>query len=103
MANPEIIPCTPFLGERSPTSALIHDMLDHLCYGFGLSGHRNEAMAPAQLGSRTSTDIKSDLGQMVACGNFHVQQQPEIAHPVDMIGVGRTSRFVGIVTHAITA
>ena len=70
MANPEIIPCTPFLEERSPTSALIHDMPDHLCYGLGLSGHRNEAMAPTQPGSRTNTDIKSDLEQMVACGNF---------------------------------
>ena len=71
--------------------------------GLGSAGTVMKLWAPAQLGSRTSTDIKSDLEQMVACGNFHVQQQPEIAHPVGMIGVGRTSRFVGIVTHAITA
>ncbi|MBN6741178.1 hypothetical protein JKG47_11660 [Acidithiobacillus sp. MC6.1] len=63
--DPEIIACTPFHGDKIPTSVLIHDILDHFLCGFGPSGHRNEAMALAQLGSRAGSDIIPDLTQMV--------------------------------------
>ena len=63
--DPEIIASTPYHGEKIATSVLIHDMLDHYLSGFGPSGHRNEAMALTQLGSRTGTDIGPDFAQMV--------------------------------------
>ena len=63
--DPEIIASTPYHGEKIATSVLIHDMLDHYLSGFGPSGHRNEAMALTQLGSRTDTDIEPDFAQMV--------------------------------------
>jgi len=63
--DPEIIASTPYHGEKIATSVLIHDMLDHYLSGFGPSGHRNEAMALTQLGSRTDTDIGPDFAQMV--------------------------------------
>lgn len=63
--DPEIIASTPYHGEKIATSVLIHDMLDHYLSGFGPSGHRNEAMALTQLGSRTNTDIEPDFAQMV--------------------------------------
>lgn len=71
--DPEIIASTPYHGERITTSVLIHDMLDHYLSGFGPSGHRNEAMALTQLGSRTGADIRRDFEQMIdediLCGN----------------------------------
>ena len=63
--DPEIIASTSYHGEKIATSVLIHDMLDHYLSGFGPSGHRNEAMALTQLGSRTDTDIGPDFAQMV--------------------------------------
>jgi hypothetical protein len=63
--DPEIIASTRETGERIPTSVLIHDLLDHLLSGFAMSGHRAEAMALAQLGLRTGSDVRSDYEQMV--------------------------------------
>ncbi len=40
-------------------------MLDHLLSGFGISGHRSEAMALTQLNLRTGSDIRPDYEQMV--------------------------------------
>lgn len=63
--DPEVIASTAFPGESIPTSVLIHDILDHLISGFGPSGHRNEAMALAQLQLRTGSYIRPDLEQMI--------------------------------------
>lgn len=63
--DPEIIASTSFPGTNIPTSVLIHDVLDHLVSGFGLSGHRNEAMALMQLHLRTGSDIRPDIEQMI--------------------------------------
>ena len=43
----EVVACTSYTGQKSQTSVLIHDLLDHLVSGFWLSGYRNEARATA--------------------------------------------------------
>jgi hypothetical protein len=43
----------------------IHDILDHFLSGFGVSGHRSEAMALIQLSKRTGSDPGSDYEQLV--------------------------------------
>jgi len=65
LADPEIIASTRETGDRIPTSVFVHDVLDHLLSGFAPSGHRAEAMALAQLGERTDSDIRGDYEQMV--------------------------------------
>lgn len=61
----QVIASTAYTGEKVPTSVLVHDILDHFISGFGFSGHRNEAMATAQLGLRTGTEIRSSYLLMV--------------------------------------
>lgn len=61
----QVIASTSYTGEKIPTSVLVHDILDHYICGFGFSGHRNEAMAVAQLGLRTGTEIRSSYALMV--------------------------------------
>ncbi|MHB8697699.1 MAG: hypothetical protein ACYC9J_06630 [Sulfuricaulis sp.] len=61
----QVIASTSYSGEKIPTSVLVHDVLDHYISGFGFSGHRNEAMATAQLGLRTGTEIRSSYALMV--------------------------------------
>lgn len=61
----KVIASTSYAGEKIPTSVLVHDILDHFISGFGFSGHRNEAMATAQLGLRTGTEIRSSYALMV--------------------------------------
>jgi hypothetical protein len=65
IGDPTIIASTRETGAKIPTSVLIHDMLDHLLSGFGISGHRSEAMALTQLNMRTGSDIRPDYEQMV--------------------------------------
>ncbi|HEC83675.1 MAG: hypothetical protein DRR08_00815 [Candidatus Parabeggiatoa sp. nov. 2] len=65
IGDPAIIASTRETGAKIPTSVLIHDMLDHLLSGFGISGHRSEAMALTQLSLRTGADIRPDYEQMV--------------------------------------
>lgn len=65
IGDPLIIASTRETGDRIPTSVLVHDTLDHLLSGFGLSGHRAEAMALCQLGLRTGSDIRPDYRQLV--------------------------------------
>ncbi|RKZ86768.1 MAG: hypothetical protein DRR19_14490 [Candidatus Parabeggiatoa sp. nov. 1] len=65
IGDPVIIASTRETGAKIPTSVLIHDMLDHLLSGFGISGHRSEAMALTQLHLRTGSDIRPDYEQMV--------------------------------------
>lgn len=60
-----VIASTAYTGGNIPTSVLIHDIVDHYLCGFGLSGHRDEAMALIQLRERTGTDIEPDYAQMV--------------------------------------
>lgn len=61
----QVIASTSYAGEKIPTSVLVHDILDHYISGYGFSGHRNEAMATAQLGLRTGTEIRSSYVLMV--------------------------------------
>ncbi len=60
-----VIASTVYTGEKVPTSVLVHDVLDHYISGFGFSGHRNEAMATAQLGLRGGAEIRSSYLLMV--------------------------------------
>ncbi|NNJ95829.1 MAG: hypothetical protein HKP12_01560 [Gammaproteobacteria bacterium] len=65
IGDPEIIASTRETGQRINTSVFIHDILDHLLSGFGVSGHRSEAMALIQLSKRTGSDPGSDYEQLV--------------------------------------
>ncbi|MCW8935920.1 MAG: hypothetical protein OQK98_14445 [Gammaproteobacteria bacterium] len=63
--DPEIIASTRETGQRINTSVFVHDILDHFLSGFGVSGHRSEAMALIQLAKRTGSDPEPDYEQMV--------------------------------------
>ena len=65
IGDPAIIASTRETGQRITTSVFIHDILDHFLSGFGVSGHRSEAMALRQLFKRTGSDPRSDYEQMV--------------------------------------
>ncbi len=65
IGEPSVIAATAEHGERIPTSVLVHDILDHHLCGFGIGGHRNEAMALMQLASRTGADPRQDFRQIV--------------------------------------
>jgi len=63
--DPEIIASTRETGQKINTSVFVHDILDHFLSGFGVSGHRCEAMALIQLSKRTHSDPEPDYEQMV--------------------------------------
>ncbi len=65
IGEPSVIAATAEHGTRVPTSVLVHDILDHHLSGFGIGGHRNEAMALIQLASRTGADPRVDFRQIV--------------------------------------
>ena len=65
IGDPEIIASTRETGQRINTSVFIHDILDHFLSGFGVSGHRSEAMALIQLSKRTGSDPAPDYEQLV--------------------------------------
>lgn len=65
IGDPEIIASTRETGQKINTSVFIHDILDHFLSGFGVSGHRSEAMALIQLSKRTGSDPEPDYKQMV--------------------------------------
>jgi len=65
IGDPTIIASTRETGQRINTSVFIHDILDHFLSGFGVSGHRSEAMALIQLSKRTGSDPESDYEQLV--------------------------------------
>lgn len=65
IGDPAIIASTRETGLRINTSVFIHDILDHFLSGFGVSGHRSEAMALMQLSKRTGSDPEYDYAQMV--------------------------------------
>lgn len=64
MDDPEVIACTAYTGNKTPTSVLVHDMLDHLASGFGLSGYANEARAAAIHGLRNGVEVRSSYEWM---------------------------------------
>lgn len=65
IADPAIIASTRETGQRIHTSVFVHDILDHFLSGFGVSGHRSEAMALIQLSKRTGSDPRADYEQLV--------------------------------------
>ena len=65
ICDPEIIASTRETGQRINTSVFIHNILDHFLSGFGVSGHRSEAMALIQLSNRTGSNPRPDYEQMV--------------------------------------
>jgi len=65
IGDPEIIASTRETGQKINTSVFVHDILDHFLSGFGVSGHRSEAMALIQLSKRTHSDPGPDYEQMV--------------------------------------
>lgn len=65
IGEPSVIAATAAHGTRIPTSVLVHDIVDHHLCGFGIGGHRNEAMALMQLASRTGTDPRPDFRQII--------------------------------------
>lgn len=65
IGDPAIIASTRETGQRINTSVFIHDILDHFLSGFGVSGHRSEAMALVQLAKRTGSDPGADYEQII--------------------------------------
>lgn len=61
----EVIACTSYTGQKSQTSVLIHDLLDHLVSGFWLSGYHNEARATAMHGLRNGIEVRSSYEHMI--------------------------------------
>ncbi len=65
IGDPQIIASTRETGQRINTSVFVHDILDHFLSGFGVSGHRSEAMALIQLAKRTGSNPSPDYEQLV--------------------------------------
>ena len=65
IGDPQIIASTRETGLKINTSVFIHDILDHFLSGFGVSGHRSEAMALIQLSKRTGSNPGPDYEQLV--------------------------------------
>ena len=65
IGEPEIIASTRETGQRINTSVFVHDILDHFLSGFGVSGHRSEAMALIQLAKRTDSNPRPDYEQII--------------------------------------
>lgn len=74
--DPQVIACTAYTGEKTPTSVLVHDILDHLVSGFWLSGYANEARATAMHGLRNGIEVRSSYGWM-ADEILNSKQSPE--------------------------
>lgn len=66
IGDPQIIASTRETGKRINTSVFVHDILDHYLSGFGISGHRSEAMALIQLEKRTGSSPESDYKQIIS-------------------------------------
>jgi len=65
IGDPQIIASTRETGPRIHTSVFVHDILDHFLSGFGVSGHRSEAMALIQLSKRTNSSPAPDYKQII--------------------------------------
>ncbi len=64
--DPCVIACTSYTGAKSPTSVIVHDILDHLISGFWLSGYSNEARATAIHGLRNGIEVCSSYEWMIS-------------------------------------
>lgn len=62
--DPQVIACTAYTGEKTLTSVLVHDILDHLVSGFWLSGYENEVRATAMHGIRNGIEVRSSYEWM---------------------------------------
>lgn len=80
IGDPEIIASTRETGWKINTSVFIHDILDHLLSGFGISGHRREAMALIQLAKRTGSDPGPEFEQLVREDILIAGTQPHRFH-----------------------
>ena len=65
IGDPQIIASTRETGPRINTSVFVHDILDHFLSGFGVSGHKSEAMALIQLSKRTGSSPEPDYKQII--------------------------------------
>jgi len=65
IGDEQIIASTRETGRRINTSVFVHDILDHFLSGFGVSGHRSEAMALIQLAKRTGSSPEPDYTQII--------------------------------------
>lgn len=65
IADPDIIACTARSGGKSPTSVIVHDILDHFVSGFALSGCLNEARATVMHGLRNSIEVRSSFEWLI--------------------------------------
>lgn len=61
----QVIACMSYTGHKSPTSVLVHDILDHLVSGLSLSGYHNEAVATTLHGLRNGIEFQSSFEWMV--------------------------------------
>lgn len=61
----QVVACMSYTGHKSPTSVLVHDILDHMVSGLSLSGYRNEAVATTLHGLRNGIEFKSSFEWMV--------------------------------------
>ncbi len=65
IGDPQIIASTRETGPQINTSVFVHDILDHFLSGFGVSGHKSEAMALIQLSKRTGSSPEPDYKQII--------------------------------------
>ncbi len=65
IADPDVIACTAHSGGKSPTSVIVHDILDHFVSGFALSGCLHEAQAIVMHGLRNSIEVRSSFEWLV--------------------------------------
>jgi len=104
IGDPEIIASTAETGKKINTSVFIHDILDHFLSGFGVSGHRSEAMALIQLSKRTGSDPRPDYEQMVkediingrVNGEHLITFLPEELHSLLELDVGMSDKEIMI-------
>lgn len=82
MADPEVIACTAYTGSKTPTSVLVHDMLDHLVSGFRLSGYADEARATAMHGLRNGIEVRSSYEWMA---DEILRQPPSMNQLADLL------------------
>lgn len=61
----QVIACTSYTGEKSPTSVLVHDILDHQVSGLSFRGYRDEAVATTLHGLRNGIEFQSSFEWMV--------------------------------------
>jgi len=71
------------MGRGSPV--FIHDILDHFLSGFGVSGHRSEAMALIQLSKRTGSDYEQLVTEDILNGRVNGEVLQSLLGVIDQI------------------